>query len=167
MTPTKPGFYWAKFQGTENWIIVQVLNYVMGTSGPTNLKVMITGSVGLQRLDNFIWGSLVVPPIAANRTAPGKDGSVRKAHYGDGVQPWDTTVASGWGPHAAAFCVLRYLRRDKAKEHSIESARWYYTRLIEFVAEENKEGGPADTTFARLEMILTVEELILVRGVDQ
>lgn len=73
------------------------------------------------------------PPdsLAPNREARGQDGSIRKAHYGPGEQPWDTALRLGWGPQAAAFCILRYLRRDKAREHSLESARWYWARLKE------------------------------------
>jgi hypothetical protein len=59
------------------------------------------------------------------------DAEPRKAHYGSGVQPWDLILEEGWGPAFAAGCVLRYLRRDKAIEHSLESARWYATRLAE------------------------------------
>jgi hypothetical protein len=58
-----------------------------------------------------------------DRDAPGPDGTVRKAHYGDGVQPWDLIVAAGWAPEFAAGCVLRYLRRTKDPDHSLESAR--------------------------------------------
>lgn len=77
-----------------------------------------------------------IPKIYPNREAAGADGTVRKAHYGPGKQPWDTTLEFGWGPHAAGFCVLRYLRRDKAVEHSRESARWYYNQLVSRANEE-------------------------------
>lgn len=66
-----------------------------------------------------------------DRETPGADGTVRKAHYGDGVQPWDLIVAAGWASEFAAGCVLRYLRRTKDPEHSLESARWYWARLNE------------------------------------
>jgi len=66
------------------------------------------------------------------------DGTVRKSHYGPGRQPWDDIMAAGWGAPFAASCVLRYLRRDKEPEHSIKSARWYYTRLNEMVAASRR-----------------------------
>jgi hypothetical protein len=59
----------------------------------------------------------------------GIDGTERKEHYGPGKQPWDTIKELGWGPEFAAGNVLKYLRRDKDKEHSLESARWYYNQL--------------------------------------
>lgn len=106
--------------------------------------------------------------LAPTRDAPGADGTVRKAHYGDGEQPWDTSLASGWGPHAAAFCVLRYLRRDKAREHSLESARWYYARL--YAGSDGKIASPSIAgdwiaALSRLELILTKEELATLRSV--
>jgi hypothetical protein len=64
-----------------------------------------------------------------DRAEPGADGSVRKAHYGEGEQPWDLIVHAGWGAEFAAGCVLRYLRRTKDPAHSLESARWYWERL--------------------------------------
>lgn len=99
-------------------------------------------------------------PLAANREARGQDGSIRKAHYGEGEQPWDTGLRLGWAPQAAAFCVLRYLRRDKAKEHSLESARWYWARLI-----EKAQGSSALVWYQVLQELrreLTSEELALL-----
>lgn len=100
--------------------------------------------------------------LAPNREAPGLDGSVRKAHYGPGRQPWDDIVEAGWGPAFAAGCVLRYLRRDKAQAHSLESARWYYRQLYRRGAD-----GPAlndwAVTLHQLDDLLTQAELRLVR----
>lgn len=61
----------------------------------------------------------------------GQDGTPHKTRYGSGKQPWDIMKELGWAPHFAAGNVLKYLRRDKDREHSIESARWYYARLSE------------------------------------
>ena len=105
-----------------------------------------------------------VDKLAPNRDAPGADGTTRKAHYGPGKQPWDTTVERGWGPHAAAFCVIRYLRRDKAPEHSLESARWYYARLFESAVSEVEVNGPWTKAFHELEDELTQDELKSVRA---
>lgn len=66
-----------------------------------------------------------------DRPQPGAAGEPRKAHYGDGEQPWDAIVRLGWGPAFAAGNVLKYLRRTKDPEHSLESARWYWRRLEE------------------------------------
>lgn len=70
-----------------------------------------------------------------NREDPGQDGSQRKAHYGSGRQPWDDIKDLGWAPEFAAASILKYLRRTKDKEHSIESARWYWERLHELEME--------------------------------
>lgn len=102
------------------------------------------------------------PALAPVRDEPGSDGSIHKAHYGAGKQPWDTTVEHGWGPHAAAFCVIRYLRRDKARAHSLESARWYYDQLIRNVAGEIN--GPWTAALTTLEDELTQDERKLVRN---
>lgn len=59
----------------------------------------------------------------------GPDGTIRKDHYGSGKQPWDDIKEAGWGPAFAAGNVLKYVRRDKAKEHSLQSAMWYWTEL--------------------------------------
>lgn len=67
--------------------------------------------------------------INVDRAEPGADGSIRKAHYGDGEQPWETIVRLGWGAQFAAANVLKYLRRTKEPEHSLESARWYFRQL--------------------------------------
>lgn len=59
----------------------------------------------------------------ADRTELGADGTVRKAHYGESRQPIDDIFAAGWGPAFCAGNVLKYLRRTKEPEHSLESAR--------------------------------------------
>lgn len=136
-TPAKVGHYWAKW------------------------RVAVPDVRESQGLENFFWGPEVVPLFAEDREARGPGGEARKAHYGPKEQPWDVIVASGWGPAFAASCVLRYLRRDKAREHSVESARWYYARLIEGVAERDDHW---DAALVRLELILTKEERALARG---
>lgn len=96
-----------------------------------------------------------------DRPEPGADGSTRKSHYGNGLQPWDTIVANGWGPIFAASNVIKYLRRDKDVEGSLEKARWYYERLYEFGAK-NRDNAPF--VVARLELSLTREERIRIRS---
>lgn len=66
-----------------------------------------------------------------DETAPRDDGTIRKAHYGAGRQPWDDIVDAGWSVEFAAANVLKYLRRTKDPEHSLAAARWYYARLRE------------------------------------
>src|ERR1700722_9103106 len=72
-----------------------------------------------------------------DREELGADGSTRKQHYGHGEQPWDVIVRIGWGPEVAASCIIRYLRRTKDLEHSLESARWYHARLTEMTRAEH------------------------------
>lgn len=55
--------------------------------------------------------------------------SERKEWYGEGRQPWDDILELGWGPEFAAANVLKYLRRSKSPEHSLESAQWYFREL--------------------------------------
>lgn len=83
-----------------------------------------------------------------------EDGTVRQDHYGEGEQPWDTIVRLGYAPQFAAGNVLKYLRRTKAPEHSLESARWYYARLHELVVTQPN----AIKILERLEDALTVKE---------
>lgn len=89
-----------------------------------------------------------------NRTTPGADGSPRKAHYGDGQQPWDVMLVAGWTPEFAAGSILKYLRRAKDLEHSLESAQWYWERLNELANE-----GHARFVLGQLRSILTADEL--------
>lgn len=58
-------------------------------------------------------------------------GVPRQDHYGAGRQPWDDILDAGWAPEFATGNVLKYLRRTKDRTHSVESARWYWTRLKE------------------------------------
>lgn len=67
----------------------------------------------------------------------GTDGTKRKDHYGAGKQPWDTIKVLGWAPMFAASNVIKYLRRTKDPEHSVESARWYYAQLKDMAAESS------------------------------
>ncbi len=67
----------------------------------------------------------------------------------------------GWAPEFAAGCVLRYLRRDKDHEHSIESARWYWRQLIK-ISDDSQPHVPgwerAPRIFQDLTKLLTAEE---------
>lgn len=65
------------------------------------------------------------------------DDTQRKRHYGAGKQPWDTIKELGWAAEFAASNVLKYMRRVKDREHSVESARWYYARLKEMMGRDN------------------------------
>lgn len=64
------------------------------------------------------------------------DGTERQAYYGKSRQPWDDICDANWGPAFAAGNVLKYLRRDKAPEHSIASARWYWRQIVERSASD-------------------------------
>jgi len=103
-------------------------------------------------------------------------GDGRKAHYGDGVQPWDTALSEGWGAAGAALCVLRYLRRSKAPEHSRESARVYFRWMREHAAEERGEAPRRDdvaygdwnrTLWRLVGSVLTLDELFNAIGADK
>lgn len=87
------------------------------------------------------------------------DDSARKSHYGPRRQPWDDIVDAGWGPAFAAGNVLKYLRRDKDREHSIESARWYWARLKEAVV-----AGSSDAELVGLCNLLSQDELGALEG---
>lgn len=91
------------------------------------------------------------------------DGTVRKAHYGEGKQPWDHIVEAGWGPAFAAGNVLKYVRRAAAKngEDDLAKARWYCAELMKLsgVSEANSY------VVERLLQLLTTEEINLV-GLD-
>lgn len=109
-------------------------------------------------------------------TAP--DGTVRKSYYGSGRQPWDDYVAEGWAPEICAGMVLKYLRRDKEPEHSLESARWYYQRhwelcrglLLPREVEIHPKHGPrravgrANAVMVGLTRLLTPEELVRLKA---
>jgi hypothetical protein len=93
------------------------------------------------------------------------DAEPRKAHYGDGVQPWDVIVAQGWGPAFAASNVIKYLRRTKNPEHSAENAAWYYDRLVEGAAgiAGYRHGPTWQAALDALELLLTTEERLRAR----
>lgn len=96
-------------------------------------------------------------------TAP--DGTVRKAHYGAGRQPWDDIVDAGWGAEFAAGNALKYVRRYKAKngEDGLEKGRWYYARLVElYNARQDLESRVQ--AYRVLRLLLTSEELKLLGG---
>lgn len=104
--------------------------------------------------------------LQEDRADTGADGSVRKAHYGSGKQPWDTIVELGFGAEFAAGNVIKYIRRTKDPEHSVQSARWYYARLREMFlgnAVEVPLTRPV-VVFNKLLTELTTEEVeLLVR----
>lgn len=97
--------------------------------------------------------------VFPDRKETGQDGSVRKAHYGEGRQPWDDIKAAGWAPEFSAGCILRYLRRTKDSEHSIESARWYWARLQEMSMQGN---GRARNVLFQLNMMLNSDEKLIL-----
>lgn len=108
-------------------------------------------------------------PLQQNRGKAGEDGTVRKAHYGDGRQPWDDMVDMGWGPAFAAASILKYMRRSKDPEHSLESARWYYHQLYKYAAEEGErylQGNQTPWTRALLDIegALSQDELKRLRN---
>jgi hypothetical protein len=64
---------------------------------------------------------------------------------------------------APAFCgglILKYLRRTKDPEHSLESARWYRQRLVEFQhSKDPVRRKDALRVLLQLGMLLNPEEL--------
>lgn len=99
-------------------------------------------------------------------------GDGRKQHYGADRQPIDDIMLFGWGPQFCAGNVLKYLRRDKAREHSLESARVYWRWLCDLADMDagkiphKKEWAPAMglATQRRLCAELTVDEYELLTG---
>lgn len=90
-----------------------------------------------------------------NRT----DGTIRKAHYGEGEQPWDTAVRRGWAAEFAATNVLKYLRRTgKDPEHSLESAKRYYEWLVKLAIKGVKNAAIASLVLGELHEELTADE---------
>lgn len=100
----------------------------------------------------------------------------RAAHYGNGIQPWDHIMASGWGPEFAAGNALKYVRRylNKNGMDDLKKGRWYYHELIEMVTavEAHVPGTPRQAmghivhsgrVLHTLEMMLTVDERVLLR----
>lgn len=93
----------------------------------------------------------------------GEDGTVRKAHYGAGRQPWDDIVDFGWGPAFAAGNALKYVRRHVAKNGAddLDKGRWYYGELYKRAAGEIN--GPWTEALGILEDALENAELVLLR----
>jgi hypothetical protein len=99
-------------------------------------------------------------------------GTPRQAHYGAGRQPWDDVLDAGWAPEFCAGNVLKYLRRDKERQHSVESARWYYRRLVELSRGEIRPSGVspyrqdhprrAQNVWKELHELLTLDELTVL-----
>lgn len=105
-------------------------------------------------------------------------GVARQDHYGSGRQPWDDILDAGWAPEFAAGNVLKYLRCDKARAYSVESARWYYRRLKEMFLGSLAPAGwePRDQCLhaaraagrlSGLERMLTAEEIVILTGDDR
>lgn len=92
------------------------------------------------------------------------DVSVRQPHYGDGRQPWDDVVEAGWGPAFAAANVLKYLRRDKVPEYSLESARWYWRQVVDRSNAEPSWVAPWTEAKAQLLHLLTADERARLSG---
>ncbi len=88
-------------------------------------------------------------------------GDGRKVHYGAGKQPIDTWIELGWAPYAYAANVVKYLRRTKEPEHSLESAQVCYRMLREAISPDDPIPGKV---FAQLLAELTEEEYQKVRG---
>lgn len=94
-------------------------------------------------------------------------GDGRKVHYGEGKQPLDTMLEMGWAPHFAAGSIIKYLRRTKSPEHSLESARFYYKLLVDKAVDARKPGNPMwatavgelwNSTLIKLLTVITPEE---------
>lgn len=79
------------------------------------------------------------------------DGSVRKAYYGSGEQPWDIIKRFGWAADFAAGNVLKYLRRTKGEPGDVTKARWYWVEL--------KKLADNDYAFARAAVAKLLREL--------
>lgn len=96
-----------------------------------------------------------------------EDGTIRRDHYGPGRQPFDDIVAAGWAPAFAAGNILKYLRRTKEPAHSLDSARWYYERLVDLALGERTRVDvhrPANVALNRLVEMLTIEEVKRLTG---
>lgn len=88
-------------------------------------------------------------------------GDGRKAHYGTGKQPVDTIREHGWAPGFFAGNVVKYLRRTKDPEHSLESALVYY----KWLCDECRKTDSDDYQKALIKLLdeLTLEELEKVK----
>lgn len=95
------------------------------------------------------------------------DAAPRRPYYGDGRQPWDDIVVSGWATGFAAGNVLKYLRRpDKdpspeARERDVYNARWYYAQLLDM---HSRGEGPWSVALLNLHRILTTAELAVLNA---
>lgn len=86
--------------------------------------------------------------------------SDRKPWYGEGRQPIDDIMEAGWGPEFCAGNVLKYLRRTKSPEHSLESARVYFGWLRGLADKQSQTGyGNAINVLAQLYGMLTPDEV--------
>lgn len=110
-----------------------------------------------------------MPPLEPEIVAA--DGTVRKAHYGTGRQPWDDIVDLGWGAQFAAGNVLKYVRRATMKngDDDIVKAKWYFTRLQEMaevtaIVPSGSAAIKARKILIRLLHELTESEADLLRG---
>ncbi|MDE2426251.1 MAG: hypothetical protein KGO96_10145 [Elusimicrobia bacterium] len=104
--------------------------------------------------------------IFPDREQPGSDAApIRKAHYGPGCQPIDDMIELGWAAHFMAGSILRYLRRDKDREHSLESARRYREWLANLAADEGYFcKHRARVAVIELDQLLTYDEKRLLDG---
>jgi hypothetical protein len=85
-TPTRPGFYWAKWRiasdGTpeadeltpsDKWEVVEVFENCIDPDDDEHLMVSVPGVAKGQALDAFVWGSGALQPPGP-REAPAKEG---------------------------------------------------------------------------------------------
>lgn len=122
-------------------------------------------TIDIEQLRNFKpWNKrdkVIIPN--ADEAAPRDDGTIRKAHYGEGKQPWDSIKDLGWGPHFAASNVIKYLRRSKDAEHSLASAKWYWNVLQSMMEADTTPSNSPINVWFQLTKELTVEELLRLR----
>ncbi len=87
----------------------------------------------------------------------GIDGTVRKAHYGAGKQPWDEMKELGWAEHFAGACVLKYVRRHKAKngQDDLDKARWYWVELNKL----SNADVPSEKAWGAMVLVYLMQEL--------
>jgi hypothetical protein len=99
-------------------------------------------------------------PHSSEPEITGIDGTVRKAHYGQGRQPWDDIKDWGWAPGFAAGNVVKYIRRHTLKNGAddLAKARWYWAELKALT----KPDGRALQAYHKLRLELSAEELALL-----